>query len=229
MGDWKYLSYPLGVATQGYGGGNIFFQKEEKRIVHGDSCNQQQWSFSNHAGTHIDFPRHFGGKEDLDSYLPSFWISHKTVLLDLSHSQQSVQPNQIVSWQDLLPVLPAYDVEFLFIKTGFCQFRAKDVYWRENPGFSPELAKNLKEHFPSLRIFGFDVISLTSWGNRPLGRLAHKAFLNSSQPILLLEDMNLEFVNAMSNLHQVIVSPLFVQGADATPCTVLAFVEQKSK
>ena len=36
-----------------------------------------------------------------------------------------------------------------------------------------------------------DFISLTSYQNREIGRMAHREFLGSSRPLLLIEDMDL--------------------------------------
>lgn len=110
------------------------------------------------------------------------------------------------------------------MKTGFSLWRDEDVYWLENPGFSPDLAENFRQAFPRLRLLGFDSISLSSYSYRALGRSAHQAFLDSEKPILLLEDMDLSSVYGDTVFNRVIVSPLLVKGADASPCTVFADV-----
>jgi hypothetical protein len=42
----------------------------------------------------------------------------------------------------------------------------------------------------------------------------------SGSPILLLEDLFLDFT---SDLDQVLIVPLIIEKADASPCTVIAF------
>ena len=69
------------------------------------------------------------------------------------------------------------------------------VYWENNPGISPELAQKLKDRLPSLRVLGADLISITSFQNRPTGRVTHKIFLNEPS-ILLIEDMDLSKLNS---------------------------------
>jgi len=218
---WVYLSHPLDGKTPAYGGGQAFFCENDKSIAGGDSCNQQKWYLSNHSGTHIDCPKHFCEGKTVDFYSAHFWIFQRVYLLDLS---SLVIPGYIISWSDISSYLPPVDIEFLLVKTGFSRLRGESVYWRENPGFSPDLAEKLRHFFPDLRLLGFDTISLTSYSDRALGRLAHKAFLDSSKPILLLEDMDLTSVSTNTVFYQVVVSPLVVKGSDASPCTVFARV-----
>jgi len=111
-------------------------------------------------------------------------------------------------------------IDMLVIKTGFCRLREKDIYWKKNPGFTPGLATFLRERFPHLRVFGFDLISLSSFAHMEAGHEAHKAFLDHPNPILLLEDMDLSIIDNNVKLKQVIVSPLVVEDADGAPCTV---------
>lgn len=218
---WVYLSYRLDDKTPAYGGGKAFFCEKEKSIADGDTCNQQRWNLSNHIGTHIDCPKHFCDGKTVDSYPADFWIFERVYLLDLS---SLAIPGRIISWSDISSYLPPVDIELLLVKTGFSRRRGEKVYWRKNPGFSPDLAEKLRLFFPGLQLLGFDAISLTSYTDRALGRLAHKAFLDSSKPILLLEDMDLTSVFTNTVFHQVVVSPLLVKGSDASPCTVFAQV-----
>jgi kynurenine formamidase len=69
---------------------------------------------------------------------------------------------------------------------------------------------------------GLDSISLSSFTHRETGHEAHKAFLDHPNPILLLEDMDLSAIDNSVKLKQVIVSPLRVEDADGTLCTVFA-------
>ena len=221
MNKWIYLSYPLSSRTPVYGGGDTFKTREEKRIEKGNSCNTQYWCFPNHLGTHIDFPKHFipGGKTTLD-YPAEFWVFDFSLILDIS----PVSHCAIIQTEDIPFVNAPEKTDLLIIKTGFSLRRKEDVYCRNNPGFGPEVANFLRERFPRIRALGFDSISLSSFAHRETGRKAHKAFLDHSRPILLLEDMNLSMVDGHLKLKRIIVSPLRVEDADASPCTVFAEV-----
>ena len=219
--NWISLSYPLDEDTPAYGGGKGFQITLDKSMARGDSCNTSTLTFSNHLGTHLDFPRHFAEQgRTLDDYSIDSFIFTRIGFVDLGQ----IEGGRIISWQDLESVVLPEDIELLLIKTGFCHKRSLPAYCRENPGFSPGLADCLREAFPSLRVLGFDSISLSSFSHRELGREAHKRFLDHERPILPLEDMDLSRVEKTSLIRQTIVAPWMVRGADAVPCTVMAEV-----
>jgi len=219
MSKWVYLSYPLSRKTPAYGGEDSLKIQKKKSIERGDTCDTLYWSLSNHLGTHIDFPGHFvqAGKTSGD-YNPEFWIFHFPFILDIS----PVEPGFIIAPETIdIDAVPS-NIDIFVIKTGFCHLREKDIYWKNNPGLAPCMATLLRERFLHLRLFGFDLISLSSFAHREIGREAHKAFLDHSRPILLLEDMDLSMIDNSIKLKQVIVAPLRVEGADGAPCTVFA-------
>jgi arylformamidase len=210
-----FLSYFLDEQTPAYGGGQSLIQFERTRSVNkGDMTNELRLSFPNHIGTHIDFPYHFHdeGKKCID-YSAAQWIFNKVGLLKCSIEEV---PSKIAE-------IPP-DIELLLLKTGFGEKRDQPEYWAAQPVIPAHFAKLFRSRFPLLRVFGFDLISLTSKLDRAEGRKAHLAFLVENN-ILILEDMNL------SSLHTtpgaVIVSPLLVAAADGVPCTVIA-LEQES-
>lgn len=222
MSNWIYLSYMLDNKTPAYGNGKAFSCKAERCMERGDSCNTEQFSFPNHIGTHLDFPRHFAIKgKTLSDYPASFWHFQNVHLAYIP----GIKPEQIIGWEDLKISFIPKDTELLLVKTDFGLLRQERIYWESNPAYAPELAEALREHCPALRVMGFDSISLSSWLNRTLGRKAHKAFLDHPSPILLLEDMNLATVHDTTVFRQVVVSPLSVAEADGSPCTVLAEVD----
>lgn len=216
---WISLSYPLDEKTPSYGDGKGFHRITDKDMTRGDSCNTSTWTFSNHLGTHLDFPRHFvADGRTIDDYALDSFIFSRVGFVDLGE----LKGGTIISWQDLASADLPEEIELLLVKTGFCHQRGLPAYWQENPGFSPDLAEHLREAFPALRVLGFDSISLSSFSHRDLGRQAHKRFLDHQRPILPLEDLDLSMLSSISLLKQVIVAPWMVGGADAVPCTVLA-------
>ena len=67
-----------------------------------------------------------------------------------------------------------------------------------------------------------DFISLTSFQNRPLGRVAHRAFLGGDRPLLLVEDMDLSRLDV--HPKKMICTPLMIEKLDGCPVTVIAEV-----
>lgn len=218
MSSWVYLSYSLSSETPSYGNRQTFASDGIKEIEKGDSCNTSFWSFPNHLGTHVDFPKHFdlNGK-GLDFYEADFWIFKNVYLLDISESTAlDIIDNSSIEF-DRIPE----KTELLIVKTGYGKIRRSESYWRKGPSFSPGLAQMLRSRCPELRAMGIDTISISSIKNRELGREAHKAFLCNIRPILLIEDMNLCEIDEETCLKTVIAAPLRVSNTDGSPCTIL--------
>jgi len=205
-----FLSYFLDSDTPLYGGLKGSFQIcNERSIAKGDTSNNLSFTFPAHTGTHIDFPFHFSncGKKSHD-YPASFWLFKKIGFLDCTI-------NEVESNIEFLQE----DIEILILKTGFGANRNSEIYWSNQPVIPAHFATTFKKRFSKLKIFGFDLISLTSKLDREEGRKAHVNFLVNND-ILVLEDMNLINLNCTPNM--IIVSPLQVHSADGTPCTVIA-------
>lgn len=205
-----FLSYFIDEDTPAYGGRKGLVQWEvSSAIEKGNTTNELRLHLANHIGTHIDFPYHFSwdGKK-CDDYPAGFWVFEKTGFLQCAIAEVPEQINH----------LPA-DIELLLLKTGFGAERGKDVYWSSQPVIPADLAGIFRKRFPLLRVFGFDMISLTSKLNRTEGARAHLAFLLEND-ILVLEDMKLD--SLYHTPAKVIVSPLQATGADGVPCTVIA-------
>ena len=206
-----YLSHFIDQNTPVYGGekGKIIINPL-RSIINGDSSNDSIIEFPLHIGTHIDFPFHFSneGKKS-DDYPPGFWIFNNIGFLSSSIEEFEKKI------QDLNP-----DIEILIFKTGFGANRNKDVYWSKQPVIPSNFASILRNNFPKLRLFGFDMISLTSKLDRLEGKKAHINFLINND-ILVLEDMNLENIHIAPNL--VIVAPLQIKSVDGVPCNVIAY------
>jgi arylformamidase len=230
------LSYPLCNDTPVYGGGNSPAIKPGKSITARDSCNTLDLSFSNHTGTHIDLPAHFDitGKT-LTDYPPGFWFSQKihcffmdkmnrNGVADMAGINTVFSPGEPINSTKIKPLMKDdinnYDIEVILLKTGFCEKRESEVYWKGPPGIDPKLPGFLREMFPRLRFFGMDLISVSSFANREAGREAHRAFLNHSHPILPIEDMNL--CNLPETLSNILIAPLYIKDADGAPGTIFA-------
>lgn len=206
----QYLSYLLNENTPAYGGDPKQVRIEQVRSIDkGDTSNNSTFSFPAHIGTHIDFPYHFSaaGKR-LQDYPADFWIFNKIGFLICSVDEIAIN----------LDSLPA-DIDLLLVRTDFGLQRKESVYWQQQHVIRHELAGMLKRRFPQLRVFGFDMISLTSKLDRPEGKLAHQHFL-LEHGILVLEDMKLSSLTQTPD--KVIIAPLLIENADGAPCTVLA-------
>lgn len=216
----KWLSHALDERTPAYGGGIGLSVGVEKSLAEGDSCNMIRMTLSNHLGSHVDAPRHFLHDGcTIDAYNPSDWVFNAPRLIDLS----PVEPGSVIDPPAIELAGGGSDArtDLLLIRTGFEKWRGKDVYWRDGPGFSPDLAGYLVSAFPGIRAIGFDSISLSSYRHRELGREAHRRFLGAN--LRIFEDLALSQVNGCDSLVSVAALPLRIKDADGAPCTVLAW------
>ncbi len=212
-----WLSHTFNENTPAYGGNGSFVIKPEKALSQGDSCNTVNLSFSNHLGSHVDAPQHFiSDGKTVDNYLAEEWVFSSPLLLDIKAA-----PGQIIKAKDIEIKSKNGQTDLLLIRTQFEQHRESEIYWKNNPGISPELADYLINVFPSLRAIGLDSISLSSFQHRQAGRLAHKAFL--SKGLRIFEDLALAKISGSKSLTQVIALPLRFIDADGAPCSVVGW------
>jgi len=206
-----YLSHFIDSNTPVYGGVNNEITIDQIRsIKNGNTSNNSFFKFPGHIGTHIDFPFHFSleGKKSSD-YPPSFWIFNDVGFLNCPLEEVKNNIQKLSS-----------NIELLILKTGFGKNRGDDIYWKEQPVIPADFAELFRNKFPKLRVFGFDMISLTSQLDKSEGKLAHINFLLNYN-ILILEDMDLNQLN--NSPKKVIISPLQFKNADGVPCSVIAF------
>jgi len=211
-----FLSHIITKQTPLHGGKESVVLKSIKSISRGDSCNTMGFNLSNHSGTHVDAPLHFIEKgSSVTDYKAKDWIFEKIEIIEINN----IEPGHIVSYKD---INKAKDCDLLLIKTGFEKHRDSELYWEDSPGLDPKLANWIKSNCPSIKAVGVDFISISNLNNRELGRQAHRAFLGSN--IILIEDMKLSDIG--NRVTSVIVLPLLVDKADASPCTVLGIEER---
>ncbi len=211
------LSHKLDVNTPSYMASSKIVIKEVKQIKKGDSSNTFKIEMDNHIGTHADCQKHFidEGKGVAEYDIEDF-IFHKVKIIELSKAG-----GELITKKDLEKFEGEIkECDFLIIKTGFQEFREKDVriYQFEGPGFSSEAAEYLAK-FKNLRGIGLDSISLSSPLYREEGRKAHRILLSKNK-FIIVEDMDLRMLP--KEIKRLFVIPLFIKEIDSSPCTVFA-------
>jgi arylformamidase len=216
-----FLSYTLDENTPTYGNRNKFQQIKKSDILKGDIANDTFISTTVHIGTHIDMPYHFyEDGQTVEAYDTDFWLFNTVLNIE-------IKPINLIIKDELISILESIkDIgyEILIVKTGICDIRNTEDFWKNNYGFHPDIYDYLINKFPNIRVIGFDSISVSSFTNRTLGRIAHKRFLNPSKPILLLEDMDLRIINKSTTFNKLIIAPLRIANSDGLPCTVIGFL-----
>jgi kynurenine formamidase len=219
-----FLSYILDEQTPTYGNRNKFSQVKKSDISKGDVANDTTINTTVHIGTHIDMPYHFyKDGQTIEDYPVDFWRFINPLIIEIKQDNLMINEKLINKLQTIKNI--NYDI--LIIKTGICDIRNNDKFWKENYGFHGDIYDFLIDEFPSIRVIGFDSISVSSFANRMLGRESHKRFLNPKKPILLLEDMDLQNIDENTKLKEIIVSPLRISKCDGLPCTVFGVFDDR--
>lgn len=216
-GSWVWMSHVNDPTTPCYGGVTGVEISPDKNQEQGDSCNTVELKISNHSGTHVDAPRHFiANGKTIDHYEATNWIYNKPVILNVGVTDNIIIDENIVE-KTINP--GTEDADLVIIRTGMEDFRGKDKYWKQAPGFSPGLYKYLQECFASFRAIGMDTISISSYMHRTTGREAHKEFLGNG--IVIMEDLSLSGIKEDDELDQVIALPYRYKNSDGSPITVI--------
>ena len=217
--NYILLSHKYDNDTPTYGNRDKFEINNISKISEGHSANSSSWNLStNHIGTHIDLPKHFYDEgTSLSDFDISEFFFHKAQMVEVKCDKA-----HLIEYSDIESKIDK-NTDLLLIKTGYEQHRGAEKYWNDNPGLSSNLGMILREKFICLRAIGFDFISLTSWKFRDEGKKAHLQFLKKTDnfdKFIIIEDMSLKHINHSNKIQKVIVSPLFVNGANGTPATV---------
>ncbi len=216
-----FLSYILDKNTPTYGNRNTFDINKQSAISNGNVANDSYIATTVHVGTHIDMPYHFyESGQTIEDYSTDFWIFKNILVIEIKSNDLIIKDELIAK----LEKIEDNSYEILIVKTGICNIRDKDEFWKNNYGFHPDIYDYINNKFPDMRVLGFDSISVSSIQDRTLGRETHRRFLNPKKPILLLEDMDLREITAVTKFHEIIVSPLRIADCDGLPCTVFGKV-----
>lgn len=216
------LSYILSERTKGYGKAEAISIEPLRQLDKGNSCNTSMLHFNSHAGTHIDFSRHFSNLgKTVEDYSIEDFIFKKPCFIDCQKAKnEMIVPDDIVKFHNQLK-----KCDILILRTGFFRFRGKYPYYINNPGIAPETAMFIRRQYLNIKCVGIDTISISPYQKRDLGRKTHRIFLKGQLPILLIEDMDLSRgIKVLKRIKVLIVSPLFITGPEAVPCTVIGFM-----
>jgi arylformamidase len=188
----------------------------------GDICNSFYFTTSNHAGTHVDAPRHFcaEGRPITAYQLPELVFVRPAVLDVPLTGGELIEPRHLEA-----AAAATVDTDLVLLRSGYGKFRGDERrYVDRSPGFSPEAAEFLMQRFPVLRALAVDFMSVSSPAHESEGAEAHRVFLGctryAARPILLVEDALLP--DTLPPLLRVFVIPWMFDGLDSAPCTMFA-------
>jgi arylformamidase len=217
------LSYPLSERTPFYEGLDKPRLERVYDLAKGDACNSFYFRSSNHAGTHVDGPYHFNaaGRRISDYGMEELVFSRPAILALDVPEDRLIRAHHLREAETISP-----DCDVVLVRTGFSHYRETDPgeYVNRNPGFSRDAAEYLVATLPDLKALIVDSISIASSLHMEAGCDAHRVFLgctsSGDRTVLLVEDANLPATLPVP--QRIWVVPLFFEGLDSAPCTVIA-------
>jgi arylformamidase len=219
------LAYPLSQKTPFYSGLAGPRVESLYTLAEGHDCNSYYLTTSNHAGTHVDAPRHFNaaGRRIAEYGLEELFFCTPALV------DWQVEPGGLItaSSVEAMRIEPA-DCDILLIRTGLGRLRNDDpeAYVARGPGFDRSGAQAILRRCPALRALGVDFMSISALEHQREGAEAHRVFLGcagySDREVLLVEDMFLS--PELTAPGHVRIVPWLVEELDSAPCSVLAEV-----
>lgn len=220
-----HVSYPLEKLSPLYPGSPEVSFNPVRSIANKDSANTSMLSFGSHSGTHIDAPLHFCDNGfSVAEMLNAENIFSPSICIEISK-----KPDLYICKADIEPFAEQIsDAQALLIRTGFFRYRQSqsDLYTTSHPWIQPDVPEYLREICPQLKVIGLDTISISNPSHREEGRAAHRSFLCSKSPLLLLEDANLFDPRLAGNRFKLIIYPWIIDEVDATPVTALVALNE---
>jgi len=191
------------------------------RIAEGKAHNTSYIEIFAHTGTHIDAPWHFNANgAQMDDLPIETFVFEAVLLIDVPKAGW-----ESITQEDLLPYKEQLErCDAVLLRTGFAKAVRRsnpDFYMSAIPGLAEDAARYLAS-FPALRCIGVDVMSIENLTNhKPLGYPVHHILLEREQPMLLLEDANLDALPDRA-IKRMYLFPLRLEGLEASPVTAVA-------
>lgn len=201
---WHDVSIPLRLGMSVWPGDPEFTFEPCSRIAEGASCNTSRMTLGTHTGTHCDAPWHFvaSGKtlEQLDSSL----YFGKALVVELNGTDhicaadlpEAPLPDRVLfkTRNSDLPVDGAFDPAFIALAEDTAERLVKD----------------------GVRLVGIDYLSIAPKGK---SGPVHRILLGAG--VLVVEGLRLAGI--APGLHEFVVLPLPVVGADGAPCRAFLY------
>jgi arylformamidase len=220
------LSYDVDANAPGWPGNPKLQAHRTTSIDKGDIVNHTQFTMFAHFGSHLDTALHWTQSGDAVTDLPiDAFIYNRPIVLDIPKAAA-----EFITADEVRAHLPALvGCDCLLIRTGFSRFRTTDpqLYSAQGPALSPEAARLVLDAVPTLRAIGADFISIASPAHIEQAIETHRILLGYYNPrrwVVILEDFRLDF--DLTGLKRLFALPLFLQGAEGSPCTIVAEVER---
>jgi len=227
MTTFRLLSYPLTSSAPVWPGNPPAARtRAVGSIAAGDVANTTELVLFSHSGTHLDAPKHFNDDGPSAAEVPlERFIFFRPLVLDLPKG-----PDGLITRADLEPHAAAITAaDLVFMRTGWSEQREANptLYVERNPMLHPSGARYLLEQFPGLRGIAIDAPSVGSPNKFDetveTHRLLTGAVKADGRFIIILEDLRID--PDLGAARRIYTWPLFIEGSDGSPCTIVAEFE----
>lgn len=194
-------------------------------IARGDDDNSTRLALFSHSGTHVDTPWHFNPDGAAAWQLPieAFTFSSPR-LIDVPTG-----PRRFIEVTALEPHAATIgEADLVLLRTGWGAQRTVDPdrYAHDGPLLHPDAARWLIDGHPRLRAIATDAISIGSPQFKEESVATHHVLTGVGRTdgrfVLIYEDVAM--VPDAARAERVHGWPLFVEGADGSPVTIVAEV-----
>jgi arylformamidase len=221
------LSHPLAPDSPVWPGNPPAARTElMESIARGDVANTTILHLFSHSGTHVDTPWHFLPEGPAASQLPIETFTFAAPRL----VEVPAGERHLITRAELEPheaVIATADL--LLIRTGWGAQRALDPerYAGAGPLLDPPAGAWLLEDHPRLRAIATDAISIAAPWDLDRAVAVHHALMGRGRTdgrfLLVYEDVRMPPEAARAS--RVHAWPLFIEGADGSPVTIVAEIE----
>lgn len=218
------LSYDLTQEGPGWPGNPKLEAHRHTSIDEGEIVNHTVFTLFTHYGSHLDAPLHWQKNGESVTDLPiDSYIYTSPIVIDIPKG-----PKEFITAAELKArEADIAGKDCLLIRTGFATYRTNNpkVYSEQGPALHPEGARYLLNTFPSLKAIGTDCISIASPAMIDEAIETHRILCGYHDPkkyVIILEDFSLD--HDLSDLVRLYALPLFIAGAEGSPCTIVAEV-----
>ncbi len=192
-------------------------------IANGDPANTTHLRLYSHSGTHVDTPWHFNPDGPAGWQLPiEAYVFDAPVLVEIPKPEGGfITAEDLAAHRDAIA-----EADLVMIRTGWSTHRQTDPerYVHRGPLLHPNGARWLMAEATALRAIATDAISIGSPGDRASSRETHRILTGVGRTdgrfVLIYEDVAI--VPEAGAAVRVLAWPLFVEGADGTPVTIVA-------
>lgn len=217
------LSHRLNENQPNWPGAPGLTRRRNHTIDGGDIANTHVVEVYTHYGSHCDVPYHFlpNGRTLSELDVEDFTFD-RPVLIDVPLTEDELlRPEHLEPHAERIA-----EADLLMIRSGFQQHRSQvEHYQSRGPGFSDEAATFVRRVNPSLRGVAMDWLSVCALNHVDEGVGAHRTLLAEVDGTftLIFEDVDLAAL-ADHVPRRVFALPLFIDGLDGSPCTIIAEV-----